>query len=99
MKAIEVSATARHEWRTIWYYIAEDSADAADRFSQAIKDELRHLSEFPNSGHHRSDCSRTSYRFWRVNGYPYLIAYRNMRSKVIIARIIHGARDFRRLFK
>jgi toxin ParE1/3/4 len=99
MKPVEVSKTARQEWRKIWYYIAADSVDAAERFSRALKDELLHLAEFPNTGHPRLDCKKTSYRFWRINGYPYLIAYRNLSAKIIIARIIHGARDFRQLFE
>jgi plasmid stabilization system protein ParE len=36
------------------------------------------------------------YRFWVVGSY--VIAYRVEETELLVVRVIHGARDFRRLF-
>jgi plasmid stabilization system protein ParE len=81
----------------IWDFIARDSFDNADKVDREIHQAIRLLSEFPNIGHHRDDVTNPNYRFWSV--YKYLIAYRVRGRTVTIVRVIHGARNVRRLFK
>jgi plasmid stabilization system protein ParE len=46
--------------------------------------------------HRRADVSDPQYRFWSVGNY--VIAYRIEGDEVIVIRVVHGARDFRKLF-
>jgi len=50
----------------------------------------------PGIGHSRTDVEDPRYRFWRIHSY--IIAYRIDTKPITIARVLHGARDFRRIF-
>lgn len=45
----------------------------------------------------RADVRNPRHRFWNV--YKFVIAYRPDKEPLIVARVVHGARDFRRLFR
>lgn len=92
-----ISRRAEKDIDEIWDFIARDSFDNADKVELEIQKAIRLLSEFPNIGHHRSDVSNPGYRFWSV--YKHLIAYRVRGRRVTIVRVVHGARNIRRLFK
>jgi plasmid stabilization system protein ParE len=47
-------------------------------------------------GHARSDVKDKRYLFWAVG--KYIIAYR-VEKKLLVVRIVHGARDLRKFFK
>ena len=51
----------------------------------------------PGKGHQRSDVRSGKYRFWSVHSY--VIAYRYDETKLIVVRVVHGRRDFRKLFR
>jgi plasmid stabilization system protein ParE len=65
--------------------------------NERITDAFRGLSEMPGKGHVRADVKNPAYRFWSV--YSYVIAYRYDEKTLTIVRVVHGKRDFRRLFK
>jgi len=97
MKRLVVTRAAFRDLTDIWSYIAADSIDAADRVRDQLESAMRQLAENPSLGHRRADVSINSYRFWRV--YSYLIAYRTKGNALYISRVVHGARDFRRVFR
>ncbi len=41
----------------IWWYIAQDNPDAADRFLDKIEECCRALAQFPNMGISRANCT------------------------------------------
>jgi plasmid stabilization system protein ParE len=47
-------------------------------------------------GHTRPDVKDKRYLFWAVGSY--VIAYRVEQKALVVIRVLHGARDFRRLF-
>jgi len=49
----------------IWEFIAEDSADAAERVIEEIHQAIRGLVPFPESGHMRTDLPRVHCAFAR----------------------------------
>ena len=55
------------------------------------------LGRFPRMGHNRADALNKRYLFWAVGNY--LIAYRIEESEVVVVRVLHGARDFCKLFE
>lgn len=97
MKRLVITRTAFKDIASIWSYIAADSPDAADRVRDDIEAAMRALAEMPGMGHVRADVMIPSYRFWRVHSY--IIAYRVKGATLFVSRVVHGAQDFRRLFK
>jgi|ERR1700722_12337058 len=92
-----VSEKARIDLQLIWEYIAQNSAEAADKVQNDFQSAMRRLAWMPGMGHTRSDVTSQHYRFWRV--YSYLIIYKPDSKPLQIVRVIHGARDLRNLLR
>jgi toxin ParE1/3/4 len=74
----------------IWLHIAADSPQAADRLIDRIEAAEQRLLEFPGLGRERPELLE-GVRSWPVG--PYLILYRVDRPRLVIIRVVHGARD------
>jgi plasmid stabilization system protein ParE len=77
--------------------IAEENPRAAERLDEPLHDAMQLLGRFPRIGHTRSDVEDKRYLFWAVG--KYVVAYRVEHKEVVVVRVLHGARDFRQLFK
>jgi plasmid stabilization system protein ParE len=77
-------------------YVAEDNPDAADRLDEQLHRAIELLAKFPGLGHSRADVKDKRYLFRAVGNY--VIAYRLEKKELIVVRVVHGARDFRKLF-
>lgn len=97
MSNYTLSARARLDLQLIWNRIAEDNIDAADRVKSKFREAMEQLAQMPGMGHRRLDVKNQRYRFWRV--YSYLIVYFPDTKPLQIVRVVHGARDLRRLLK
>jgi plasmid stabilization system protein ParE len=91
-----ISRQADADIESICDFIARDNPLAADRLDEKIHQTVKTLSEFPGMGHGRSDVRDERFRFWSVGNY--VIAYRLERDELLVVRVLHGARDFRKLF-
>ena len=91
-----VSRRADTDIERICDHIAQDNPDAADRLDERIHRAIQLLARFPGMGHTRSDVNDKRYLFWAVGNY--VIAYRVEPKELVVVRVVHGARDFRRLF-
>ncbi|HEX8914645.1 MAG TPA: type II toxin-antitoxin system RelE/ParE family toxin [Humisphaera sp.] len=80
----------------IWSHVARDNIPAADKLENDLHAAMRMLERMPGAGHRRADVRDERYRFWSVG--PYVIAYRTERRSIVVVRVVHGARDFRKLF-
>lgn len=96
MRKLLVQPQARVDLLEIWHHIATDSIPAANRITERLDAEIRELVAFPGKGHLRQDVRSDRYRFWGV--YSYVIAYRFDDHTLTIVRVVHGARNFRKLF-
>lgn len=76
--------------------VAEHNPAAAERLDEQIHRAVQFLAEFPGTGHTRTDVADKRYRFWVVGSY--VIAYRVEGTELVVIRVLHGARDFRKLF-
>jgi toxin ParE1/3/4 len=95
MKQYRVSDAARSDLDEIWFYIAQDNVDAADKFIRVIVSRFPKLAAMPQLGRQREELSP------RLRSFPvgrYVIFYRPMEKGIEIARVLHGARDFPPLF-
>jgi len=89
---VEITPSAEADIAEIWDYIAQDSPASAEAFILAMKDQIASLERFPER------CSRipeneilgTSYRHLIHSSYRTI--FRIAGSRVIILRVIHGAR-------
>jgi plasmid stabilization system protein ParE len=97
MTKFVVTRRARLDLLAIWHHIADHASPTTpNRVTEELYEAMQSLAEQPGMGHTRADVTNTHYRFWSV--YRYLIAYRNDRNPLTVARVVHGARDFARLF-
>ena len=96
MRKLLIQPQARTDLSEIWHYIAEQSPEAASIVTQRLDDAIRGLVLMPGKGHTRADVKDAGYRFW--SEYSYVIAYRYDDVSLTVVRIVHGRRNFRRLF-
>ena len=96
MSQYEISAPARLDLLDIWNHIADQDIDAADRVAADLRAAMELLVEFPELGHRRADVSDSRYKFWVVHSF--VIAYFPTTKPLAISRVVHGHRDFRKLF-
>jgi toxin ParE1/3/4 len=88
-----VQASAWLDVSEIGLRIAEDNADAADRFFAAVENAFEFLKLHPHIGRLRS-FSVAGIRSWIIPGFGnYLIFYIPTAGEVRVLAIIHGGRD------
>jgi toxin ParE1/3/4 len=80
----------------IWWYIAQDSPEAADRLLDRIQEKLLSLSQFPHMGASRDDLMPRLRSFSVSN---YLIFYFPLEDGIEVIRVLHGARDAEVIFQ
>jgi toxin ParE1/3/4 len=89
---VEITRSAEADVAEIWDYIAQDSPANAEAFVLALEEQIASLEKFPER------CSRipeneilgTSYRHL-IHGF-YRTIFRIAGSRMILLRVIHGAR-------
>jgi toxin ParE1/3/4 len=86
---------AENDLEEIWWFIAQDSPDNADRFLDRIQESCLALANFPKLGVSREEL-KTDLRSQPVGNY--LIFYFPPEDGIDIIRVLHGSRDMERLF-
>lgn len=81
---------AEQDLDDIWFYIAQDNIDAADRTLDLLRDKCLMLAGSPMIGRTRLELA-PSLRSFPVGNY--LIFYRPIESGIEIIRILHGSQD------
>lgn len=75
--AFQFTPKATEDLDSIWWFIAQDSRDAADRVEMEIVAACGRLARHPLIGIKRQDVTSLPVRFWTVTKYPnYVIVYR-----------------------
>lgn len=87
---------AQDDYREIWRYIAADSPEAADRLLRKIDAKLELYAEHPGMGRAR-DSLAPGLRSFSVG--RYLVFYRATPDGIELVRVLHGARNFKYLFR
>ena len=83
------SELALNDREEIFRYIASDSPDAAVEVDLRIREQTRTLLSFPAAG--RPGRVRKT-RELVIHGTPYIAAYRIDKDRIVILRVLHGAR-------
>jgi len=98
MSEFRLTYLADQDLEHIWNVINENNgARVANRIELELRDAMRLLADHPGIGHRRPDVRNPRYRFWSV--YKFVIAYRPDSRPLEIGRVVHGGRNFKRLFK
>ena len=97
MRKLHIQPQGRVDLLEIWHYIAQHSIENANHTTDAIEAAIRKLRDVPGKGHGRREVRDPTLRFWTV--YSYVIAYRYDADNLTVVRIVHGARDFKRVFR
>lgn len=79
----------------IWWYIAQDNPDNADRFLDRIEKRCGELAQFPGMGTSREELMPTL-RSLAVGNY--LIFYLPVKDGIDVVRVLSGMRDIDALF-
>jgi toxin ParE1/3/4 len=96
VRTLVIRPAALQDLRDIWTHIADDDPAAADRVAVQLDAMIGRIHHSPGIGHERADGGRAGYRF--ISVYSYMIGYEYDETSVIIIRIVHGRRDFSKLF-
>jgi toxin ParE1/3/4 len=86
--------TSRKDFRSIWDHIAADNPTAADAVLMDLDAAVRLLSDHPHGGQRRPEIRA------RPRSFPagQFLIYRPIRGGMELLRVVHGARDLRRIF-
>jgi toxin ParE1/3/4 len=96
MPHASLSEQAEDDLAEIWAFIAIDNVRAAEKTIAKIRTACQLLSEFPGMGPRRPELLR-SLRSFPVGNY--VIFYRPATHGIDVARIIHGNRNIKRIFR
>jgi toxin ParE1/3/4 len=80
----------------IWEFIAQEKIERADAFIDRIDEKFRVLAAQPLMGRERKELGKGIRSLAMA---PYVIFYEALPDGVIIARVLHGARDVEAEFK
>lgn len=97
MTRFALTPAAKADLVEIYEVIEQDDARAASRVLAKLRAAMRRLARTPGLGHLREDLADEDLRFWPV--YSYLIIYRPQTRPLQIIRVVHGARDVRRMLE
>lgn len=96
MPSIIRSSQSEQDVYEIAVFIARDNPDAAIRLVDRFDETLKMLAENPMAGRAREELAPD------VRSFPvgnYLLFYRPKQNGIELIRVLHGARDLRRLFR
>ena len=90
MSRLTISRQARQDLKEIFLYVARDKPAAAHRLRMALEGVFRVLARNPAMGEARSDLG-PDIRVFSFGSYA--VFFRATEANVVIARVVHGARD------
>lgn len=95
MPRLLIRPEAENDLDEIWWYIAQDSPNNADKFLDRIQGSCLSLADFPQIGTNRDEII-SGLRSQPVG--HYLIFYFQLEDGIEIVRVLHGSRDIKSLF-
>jgi toxin ParE1/3/4 len=95
---VRLLRAAEDDLTEIVSYIAADRPSAADAMATKIEKNLALLAKNPHLGRipKEEDLARLGYRYLVIDNY--LVFYIIENDAILVHRILHGARDYLRLF-
>jgi toxin ParE1/3/4 len=95
-KKIVLSEAAYYDIDSMFDYISQDNKNAAERLRSLIYEAIKQLVDFPEKGavlaEEDAPAAKRGYR--RIVQNPYIIFYRVLEDKIVIARVLHGRQNW-----
>jgi toxin ParE1/3/4 len=95
-KRIVLSESAYYDIDSIFAYISQDSKQAAEKLRLRIYEGIKTLPGFPEMGpvipEEDAPGAQRGYRRIVVN--PYIVFYRVLEDRIVIARVLHGRQNW-----
>ena len=94
-KKIEYSDRTKSDLEEIWFHIAEDGEEYANKVVAKIIEKFPNLLSFPKLGKERNEF------YIGLRSIPsgkYIIFYQELDNGIEIVRVVHGARDIEQIF-
>jgi plasmid stabilization system protein ParE len=89
----QLTPQAVEDLDAIWWTIAEDNPDAAERVETEILATCQRLARHPRIGTKRKDVTMLPVRFWTITKFPnYVIVYRPETDPLQVVAVLHGKR-------
>ena len=97
---IRFAPQAAEDLDAVWWVIAEDDRDTADRVEREILVTCHRLAKHPRMGTKRRDITPLPVRFWTVTRFPnYVIVYRPETVPMQVVAVLHGKRDLKKVLE
>lgn len=95
-KKIVLSEGAYFDIDSIFAYISTDDKEAAEKLRLRIYEGIKKLSEFPELGAiiPAEDAPGVQRGYRRISINPYLVFYRVLDDRIMIARVLHGRQNW-----
>jgi len=91
---------ATEDLDAIWWFIAEDNRNAADRVELEIPATCRRLAKHPLMGTKRQDITSLPVRFWTLPKFSnYVIVYRPDTAPLQVVAVLHRKRDLKKVLE
>ena len=98
--AFQFTPKATEDLDAIWWFIAEENRDAADRVELEIVATCERLAKHSRIGTKRQDITALPLRFWTVTRFPnYVIVYRPETIPLQVVAVLHGKRDLKEVLE
>ena len=94
MSVLTIKPKAKDDLQDIWWFIAQDSPNNADKHLDRIYDSMLILADNPQLGIQRESIAR-GLRSHVIGNY--VVFYSPIENGVDIIRVLHGARDIEKL--
>ncbi len=95
-RRVVMSEAAYYDIESIFSFVSKDNKEAAERLRLCIYEAISGLRDFPEAGplvpEEQAPGAVRGYRRIVVN--PYVIFYRVMEDRIVIARILHGRQNW-----
>lgn len=96
---VELLPAAYSDLDEIFNYILAENPQAAAETLNCLINSLRRLESYPHSGAPLFERSLKKFSFRMVIVTPYIAFYRFLDNRVLVYRVLHGARNYPHLLK
>jgi len=95
-KRIVLSEAAHYDIDNIFTYISQDSKRAAEKLRLRIYESIKKLPNFPEMGPviPEEDAPGAQRGYRRIAVKPYIVFYRVLEDRIVIARVLHGRQNW-----
>jgi plasmid stabilization system protein ParE len=96
----QLTPQAAEDLDAIWWSIAEESRDAAERVELEVLATCHRLARHPRMGTKRQDVTALPVRFWTITKFPnYVIVYRPETIPLQVVAVLHARRDLKQIME